>query len=99
VANKGSTFQKKLNSYSVLERVPMNFVYVLIESEVNPVAFANFADAKASVLERYREELDIEKAQGYPMASDVDVEESATGVTYLYIEKGIHIYIHKLCIR
>ena len=76
----------------------MNIVYILIEPEVDPVAFATFADAKASVLERYREELDMqeEEAQGWPIASEVDVPESPTGVTYLYIEKGIDIYIYRL---
>ena len=28
--------------------------------------------------------------------NDVDVVENSSGKTYLYIEKGIHIYIHKL---
>ena len=75
----------------------MNVVYVVIEPEVNPVAYATFAQAKASVIEKYREELELqEDEQGGPMASDVHAEESATGVTYLYIEKGIHIYIYRL---
>lgn len=79
----------------------MNVVYVVIEPEVNPVAYATFAQAKASVLEKYREELEEQAADadGWAMASDVGAEESATGVTYLYIEKGINIYIYKLCIR
>jgi hypothetical protein len=76
----------------------MNFVYVVIEPEVNPVVFATFADAKASVLEKYREELELqeEEAEGWPIASEVHVPESTTGVTYLYIEKGINIYIYRL---
>lgn len=73
----------------------MDFVYVVIEPEVPPVAYATFAQAKASVIEKYREELELQE-QGGPMASDVHAEESATGVTYLYIEKGINIYIYKL---
>ena len=77
----------------------MNVVYVVIEPEVNPVAYATFAQAKASVLEKYREELEEQAADGSPMASDVGAEESATGVTYLYIEKGINIYIHRLPVR
>ena len=76
----------------------MDFVYVVIEPEVNPVAFATFADAKASIIENYREELEFQEqeAEGWPIASDVDVAESPSGVTYLYIEKGIHIYIYRL---
>lgn len=77
----------------------MDFVYVVIETDAHPVVFARFADAKASVLERYRERLQEEEAEPWPMASDVGAEESSTGVTYLYIEKGINIYIYKLCIR
>jgi hypothetical protein len=73
----------------------MDFVYVVIETDVHPVVFARFADAKASILEKYREMLE-EEADGWSMASEVNVEESDTGVTYLYIEKGIHIYIYRL---
>ena len=71
----------------------MDFVYVIIETEVHPVVFARFADAKASILEKYRERVE---GEGWPMASEVNVEESDTGVTYLYIEKGINIYIYRL---
>jgi hypothetical protein len=76
----------------------MDTVYVVIETGVDPVAFATFADAKASVLQKYREELEFQKeeAQGEPIGSEVDVLESPTAVTYLYIEKGIHIYIYRL---
>ena len=69
----------------------MDFVYVVIETDAHPVVFARFADAKASVLEKYRELIEDSST-----ASEVNVEESATGVTYLYIEKGINIYIYKL---
>ncbi len=69
----------------------MDFVYVVIETDAHPVVFARFADAKASVLERYRELI-----EDSPTASEVNVEESDTGVTYLYIEKGINIYIYRL---
>jgi len=76
----------------------MNVVYVVTEPEVNPVVYATFAQAKASVLEKYREELEEEEeeADGWPIASRVNVPESATGVTHLYIEKGINIYIYRL---
>lgn len=73
----------------------MDYVYVVIETDAHPVVFARFADAKASVLEKYRETLQ-EEADGSSMASEVNVEESDTGVTYLYIEKGINIYIYRL---
>jgi hypothetical protein len=71
----------------------MDYVYVVIETDAHPVVFARFADAKASVLEKYR---DILQEEDSPMASDIGAEESATGVTYLYIEKGINIYIYRL---
>ena len=75
-------------------------MYVVIEPQVNPLAYATFAQAKASVLQKYREELELqeEEAQGSPIASEVDVPESATGVTHLYIEKGINIYIYRLAV-
>lgn len=78
----------------------MDVVYVVIEPEENPVAFARFADAKAYVIENYKDELYLEEeeADGWPIASEVNVPESATGVTHLYIEKGINIYIYRLLI-
>ena len=58
---------------------------------VFPTAYMTFEEAKASAIGKYQDEIDRQSAR-----EDVDVSESKTGCTTLYIEKGIHIYIHKM---
>ena len=51
------------------------------------------------VKEKHKEEVESQflEAGGWPICSDLDVpEDKVTGKTYLYVEKEIHIYIHKL---
>ena len=36
------------------------------------------------------------EADGEPICSEIDVPENKLGVTLLYVEKGINIYIYKL---
>ena len=78
----------------------MAAVYVVVENgEPYKVAYASFESAAAVVKEKHKEEIDaqLREADGTPMCSDLDVpEDKLTGKTYLYVEKGIHIYIHKL---
>jgi hypothetical protein len=78
----------------------MNSVYVVIENgEPYENVYTSFASAAATVKERHAETIaeQIKEAEGYPICSDIDVpEDIVTGKTYWYIEKGIHIYIHKL---
>lgn len=78
----------------------MNAVYVVIENgDPYPIAYSSFASAIATVHEKYKEIIAEEKRDAYggPLASVVDVPENIIlGKTYLYIEKEIHIYIHKL---
>jgi hypothetical protein len=77
----------------------MSFVYIVIENSDNappgggvfPTTYMTFEKAKAAAIEKYQDEIDRQSAR-----EDVDVSESETGCTTLYIEKGIHIYIHKL---
>ena len=81
-------------------------VYIVIENSYDeppgggifPTLYNSFEEAKAAAIAKYQDELNrqIEEANGYHLASEVDVPESKTGFTYLYVEKGIHIYIHKL---
>lgn len=78
----------------------MTSVYVVIENGI-PYAnvYTSFASAAATVKEKYAEEIakQIKEAEGYPICSEIDVpEDIVTGKTYLYVEKGIHIYIYKL---
>ena len=84
----------------------MPFVYIVIENSnempegggLFPTTYTTFESAKAAVVAKYKDELNrqTEEANGYPLASEVDVPESKSGFTQLYIEKGYNFYIHKL---
>jgi hypothetical protein len=69
-------------------------VYVVIENgELYKHVYTSFDSAAAAVKEKYAEQI----SNGYPNCSEIDVpEDILTGNTYLYVEKGIHIYIYKL---
>ena len=75
-------------------------VYVIIENgEPYNAVYQTFESAVAVVKARHKETIDeqISEAEGYPICSELDTpEDKATGKTYLYVEKGIHIYIYKL---
>jgi len=75
-------------------------VYVVVENGVPyPIAYTSFACAAAAAKEKHKETLEEERrvADGGSMCSEVDVPENTLiGKTYLYVEKEIHIYIHKL---
>jgi len=71
--------------------VPMH-VYVVIENgEPYPQVYASFALAVAKVKEKHAETV-AEEADA--LCSDLDAPEQSDR-TYLYVEKGIHIYIYK----
>ena len=78
----------------------MNFVYIVVENCIPYLhAHASFASAVAVAKEKHRTTIEeqILEADGNPICSDLDVPENTlTGITYLYVEKGIHIYIYKL---
>jgi hypothetical protein len=80
----------------------MNAVYVVIENgDPYPIAYTSYASAYAAVKENYgefvQEEMDNLDEGIISVCSLIDVPENTlTGKTYLYIEKDIHIYIHKL---
>ena len=78
----------------------MNAVYVVVENgQPYKVAYASFESAAAAVKEKHKEEVEAQMLElgGGPICSDIDVpEDKVTGKTYLYVEKEIHIYIHKL---
>ena len=74
-------------------------VYIVIENgEPYLMAFKSFASAAAAVDAKYRETIEEQKkeADGEPICSDIDVPEHVSGITHLYIEKGINIIIYKL---
>lgn len=78
----------------------MNAVYVIIENgEPYLIAYDSFESAVAIVKAKHKETTDeqLREADGYDICSDLDLpEDKVTGKTYLYVEKGIHIYIYKL---
>jgi len=80
----------------------MSSVYVVIENgEPYENVYSSFASAAAAVKEKHAEEIaeQIRESEGYPICSEIDVPEAVTGTTFLYVEKGIHIYIYKLPIH
>jgi hypothetical protein len=78
----------------------MSSVYVVIENgKPYENVYTSFASAAVAVKEKYAEMIaeQIREMNGYPICSEIDVpEDILTGTTYLYVEKGIHIYIYKL---
>jgi hypothetical protein len=78
----------------------MSSVYVVIENgEPYKNVYTSFDSAVASVKEKHAEDIAEQiRENGYPICSEIDVPEEVTGITYLYIEKGINIYIYKLTI-
>ena len=78
----------------------MNYVYVVIENgDPYENVYVSYASAVAAVKEKYQETIDeqIREQGGGPICSEIDVlEDMLTGKTYLYVEKGIHIYIYKV---
>lgn len=72
-------------------------VYVVVENgDVYPVAYTTYKSAVAAVKEKYRITLEEQMEEMGYMESDIDVPESKSATTYLYIEKGIHISINRL---
>lgn len=78
----------------------MSSVYVVIENgEPYENVYTSFTSAAVAVKEKYAEEIADQRrvSNGSPICSEIDaLEDILTGKTYLYIEKGIHIYIYKL---
>jgi hypothetical protein len=86
----------------------MAYVYIVVENSdeepegggVFPTMFPTFEKARAAIITKYQDVLykEREEVGENDMASDVFVveeEKGPTGFTRLYIEKGIHFYIHK----
>jgi hypothetical protein len=77
-------------------------VYVIIENgDPYSLVYQTFESAVAVVKAKHKETIDeqVREAEegGYDICSDLDTpEDKITGKTYLYVEKGIHIYIYKL---
>ena len=78
----------------------MNSVYVVVENGVPyAAAYVSFELAVLAVKAVHAEEINrqLEDAHGEPICSELDVPENTlTGITHLYVEKGINIEVHKL---
>ena len=85
------------------------FVYVVVERSdeesegggVFPSAYDTFEKAKAAAIGKYQSAIDdlLQKTEDESIMKDIDVSESKTGFTHIYIEKGINIFIHKLPVK
>jgi len=74
-------------------------VYTIVENgEQYPTAYATYAEAVQAVKTKHKERLDEEEAWSKDDVScnELDVPEAKSGPSMLYIEKGIHIEIHRL---
>jgi len=74
-------------------------VYVIIENgDPYSHVYQTFESAVAVVKARHKETIEEQvREAGSDICSDLDApEDTVTGKTYLYVEKGIHIYIYKL---
>jgi hypothetical protein len=78
----------------------MNAIYIVVENgQPYNIAFTTFDSAAAAVKEKHKDEYmeQLREANGGSICTELDVPENKlTGKTYLYVEKEIHIYIHKL---
>jgi hypothetical protein len=82
------------------------FIYIVIENgDPYPDAYLRYEEAVAAVKAKHKEAIDeelewLEMNPGYHGCNEVDVPEAKEGskLTRLYIEKGIHIEIHKFYI-
>jgi hypothetical protein len=73
----------------------MDFFYNIIENgELYEFAYKTYEEAVQAVKEKYKELLNEED-----ILCDIDVPESITNQTNLYIEKGINIIIQKTLIN
>ena len=85
----------------------MEFIYIIVENgEPYLTTFKNYKSALIAVKEKHKEYLEeqIKELHHLDMIesvlADINVQENTEkNKTYLYIEKGIHIYIYKLPIN
>ena len=79
-------------------------VYTIVENgDAYPLAFTTYKQAVNAVKAKHKEMLDederrskLPENQGEQSCNEIDVSEAKERITHLYIEKGIHIEIHRL---
>ena len=82
----------------------METVYTVVENgDAYPFAFTTYKQAVNEVKRKHKETLDedekslkLPENQGLQSCNEIDVPEAKERITRLYIEKGIHIEIHRL---
>ena len=79
----------------------METVYTVVENgDAYPFAFTTYKQAVNEVKRKHKETLDEDERSnekdGMQSCNDIDVPEAKERITRLYIEKGIHIEIHRL---
>jgi hypothetical protein len=85
----------------------MEYIYIVVENgEAYPNAYKNYKSAADSVKEKHKEYLEEQIKELHYLSdiesvlADINVPENIeTGLSRLYIEKGINIVIHKLPIK
>ena len=76
-------------------------IYIVIENgDPYPDAYRSYKEAVDAVKAKYKESIDeelkwLEENPGQLGCNEIDVPEAQEGHSHLYIEKGIHIEIHK----
>jgi hypothetical protein len=75
----------------------MQFIYIVIENgDPYLEAYSTYNDAVIAVKLKHKEILEEDEDEGgFDSVHVVDTPELNVGPTILYIEKGIHIEIHK----
>ncbi len=72
------------------------FVYVVIENgDAYPCAYTTYDKAAEAVRAKYKQVID-DDMEGMDSVNDLLTLESPTGMSLMYVEKGIHIEIHRL---
>jgi hypothetical protein len=78
----------------------MNTIYIVVENgDPYSTAYKSYDSAAAAIKAKYGAMIEEELALEGSTCSEIDVPENkVTGKTYMYVEKGIHIYIYKMSI-
>jgi 16S rRNA C967 or C1407 C5-methylase (RsmB/RsmF family) len=85
----------------------MEYIYIVVENgEAYPMAYESYKLAVKSIKEKHKEYIQEQIKEIYNLddiesiLADINTPENTeTGISKLYIEKGINIQIHKLPIK
>ena len=77
------------------------FIYVVIENgDPYPNAFTSYEKAAEAVRTKHKQAIDEDiywkDTDGMHSVNDLFTPENPTGMSLMYVEKGIHIEIHRL---